>query len=66
MLKLYICKQCKSVRFVSKNNITCFSCNQPMVLSSTPYADFILLNPAEREAAIDETLDLLKEVHLSG
>jgi len=48
MLKLYICPQCKCFRYVSKDNITCYRCNEKMIKSPITYNEFISMNIDER------------------
>lgn len=56
MLKLYVCPKCKSFRYVSKKNITCFKCNTEMILSTVPYSEFIRMSPDTRQSCIEQTL----------
>lgn len=56
MLKVYICPVCQSVRYVSKENITCHRCSCSMILSGTSYADFIHFNVEQRIGCINHTL----------
>lgn len=55
MLKLYICPKCKTFRYVSKSNTTCFKCDTQMLLSKIPYSEFIKLNPEARSSCIEKT-----------
>lgn len=61
MLKLYICPKCKTFRYVSKSNTTCFKCNTQMLLSTISYSNFIEMNPEERNMCIDKTLQELSK-----
>lgn len=57
MLKLYVCPKCKGVRYVSLENITCYKCNESMLLSDTPYSDYILLDADQRKDCVDRFID---------
>lgn len=52
MLKVYICPKCKAVRYVSKFKTYCYKCNVDMVLSTTPYEEYILLDLEDRNQII--------------
>lgn len=54
MLKLYICPKCKTVRFVSKKNTTCYNCNIKMKLANITYSDYIQLDAEARRKCIDQ------------
>lgn len=56
MLKLYICPNCKSVRYVSLENTACYKCDLDMLLSDTPYADYIKLDNYKRQCCVEEFL----------
>lgn len=58
MLKVYICPNCQSVRFVSKYKTECFKCDQQMRLANTPYEEYILLDETERNNVILQTLSI--------
>lgn len=55
MLKLYICPKCNSFRYVSKDNITCYKCNEEMVESLVSYNDFIAMSIEERKRCLKNT-----------
>lgn len=56
MLKLYICPNCKLVRYVSLENTTCYRCNIEMLYSETPYTEYIALLPEERVTLVEDFL----------
>ena len=60
MLKLYVCPKCKTIRYVSRKNITCFKCNTQMLLSNVSYSDFIAMSPEARLQCIKHTLQQKK------
>lgn len=53
MLKLYICPNCQSVRYVSLENTICYKCKVNMLLSETPYADYIQLDEKQRQECVE-------------
>lgn len=66
MLKLYICPSCRGIRYVSLENTTCYRCNCSMVLSNLPYADFIEMEPREREQHIQDFMVKYTNAKQSG
>lgn len=58
MLKVYICPKCKAVRYVSKFKTHCYKCNVDMVLSTTPYEEYIMLD-------LDGRNQIIKKVSLN-
>ena len=50
MLKVYICPDCGSYRFVTDNNFTCYKCERHMTLMDIEYANYIELDNDERDS----------------